>query len=339
MATSSFDDTLGALLVSTMIGYFALGILLSAGVHYFTTYPKDPLWFKATVTWVLLIAIMNAGCVYPTWIYDWAVTHYGDLSVQAVIPSAFIVSTLSIAIVVLTVHGFFSWRIWVLNGSDLSVHSLTIPVAIMTLSLAQFASLFRVVIGMIKDRSLADFPKIYKFGIIWGALSCVADLLVTFTLMYKLIYKQRKSPVASTSQHIFRKITYQAVENNLLSLIIQIIVVVLLAINKGFWFSIADGSAVQIYAYSLLASLNSRTRRSDASSDDQWNSSNGNDRTKRAGFGTQGVTVDQERRIQGLEEWRTGGPLGSQVNVRFDSTVPASLKNREKAEQHELDSL
>lgn len=74
------------------------------------------------------------------------------------------------------------------------------------------------------------------------------------------------------------------------------------------------------------------------------------------------MTRSQERRIQGLEEWRTGGPLGSQVNVRFDSTVPASLKvrelitliilwsphlpfaksrqqNREKAEQHELDSL
>ncbi|KAL8276946.1 hypothetical protein RQP46_010674 [Phenoliferia psychrophenolica] len=113
----AYDNTLGALLISTLIGFFCTGIVLAQAYTYFARWGSDRLFIKTAVWSSVALTLVNQAC-WPTWIYSWAVTNFGNPAAMTNIPWAFPAALIFVYghLLVEGLARFYSWRLKKLGG-------------------------------------------------------------------------------------------------------------------------------------------------------------------------------------------------------------------------------
>ncbi|KAF7977780.1 hypothetical protein HWV62_2671 [Athelia sp. TMB] len=166
MTANAAQIALGPMMIGTLLNLMLYGVMVIQVHTYFMTYPKDRLWFKALVVFLLIADTANA--VFDTvFVYDALVVHWGE-------------SPLIQGIIAACVQFFFAWRILIITRSKLA----TLVVVIGTLANFLAGVGTAIAVGMIPE--FERFVEFEAIVIIWLVAAAVTDLCITFALCYHL---------------------------------------------------------------------------------------------------------------------------------------------------------
>ncbi|KAH7917782.1 hypothetical protein BV22DRAFT_980624, partial [Leucogyrophana mollusca] len=168
------------------LGFF--GILLAQTFIYHTRFPGDSSWMKAYVWFIVLLECLSCALgLYIMWIgsemhcvsclvsslYGPGVTGYWPWICLSVLTG----------LIVSLVHGFFSWRIWVIGKS------LYVPIMVMTVRV-NFNSEYWSALPMFRAWSKGALTHLCAI-LFWLGGSLICDVIITFETTRWLLKNSR----------------------------------------------------------------------------------------------------------------------------------------------------
>ncbi|KAF8823438.1 hypothetical protein HHX47_DHR10000348 [Lentinula edodes] len=258
-ATMDVSLTTGAIVVGSLFSFFTMGIVAVCLWIYYTNYPKDPIYFKLLVSFMAILAILDTvttGC----WAYLWAVTHWGDPTIFAYLPTVFVIETFCFGTACLTNQCFFAWRLWTITKRK----NWYLPLFIVSNGLIQEAVVFWLMNLFRTHPLLVDLGAALPTGYAWLVCAILGDASVTVGMVYYLRIKtsSRDIVVNASSRSVLNGIIVRTLQCNVLALLSQVAMFVMFFLksnpNVGAYFFFNDFLVVKIYAFSLLLTLNAR---------------------------------------------------------------------------------
>ncbi|KAI1785193.1 hypothetical protein LXA43DRAFT_976344 [Ganoderma leucocontextum] len=260
VSAPSIDDTLGAILIGTYISLVLYGLALHQAYEYYVNYPYDKLWLKIYSCLVTPSgrSVLELACTVLTIhiCYYYAVSSYADLDSLAVIVwcittlALFLVAPLILTYTQVPISIFFLHRVWLIGRSYRPV----VAVAFMFMMLELGVCFAYTVFGLRLKTWDNVAPKVWLVSV-HNAASAVADLLVTWVLIYTLRQNQRRS-MQRTNDMINDLILYAVSTGPSIYNIVCFIVSIALPQTLLYWATVLV--RLKLYSNSLLAALNSR---------------------------------------------------------------------------------
>ncbi|OBZ65188.1 hypothetical protein A0H81_14830 [Grifola frondosa] len=263
VSMTALRNTLGAVLLGSLISMFLSGAVTMQTVLYFQLYPRDALRVKLMVSaiWILDLAHAAMACT-ANW--EYLIANFGNSTISDTINWSVAVTVALTALVTFLVHCFFSHRIHTLSRGNLYVTG-----GLCLLSLVRLVAAFVTAAEMIRLQNYDEFVR--KFGWVFTlglALSAALDVMIAMGLCF---YLRRGRTGFSSMDRIIDSITLYTIENGLLTCVTTIVSLICWVVMShnliflGLHFAIS-----KLYANSFLATLNARKSllsRSQGSSD------------------------------------------------------------------------
>ncbi|OCH87970.1 hypothetical protein OBBRIDRAFT_759000 [Obba rivulosa] len=246
--TSPAAITYGPILIGTVFNIMLYGIMITQTFLYFTVYKQDKLWMKLFVCLLFLCDTLNS--VFDiVFVYVPLVNKFGDPGALSYATWVFATDPAMTAIIALQVQLFFAWRVKVLTGSIPAV------VLIVICSLFQFFGGLgtAIAVGMIPE--FVQFQRFKAIVIVWLAFSSIADVAITFALVWHL--RKHKTGFAATDDIVNRVIRMTVQTGLVTALWASIDLVAYLTSSSGLHL-IFNIPLAKLYTNSLMSSLNSR---------------------------------------------------------------------------------
>ncbi|KAF8139284.1 hypothetical protein K438DRAFT_715635 [Mycena galopus ATCC 62051] len=252
VAAFDVDNTLGALLVGTLVSYALFGVATTQAYVYYGRFPDDSAKMKALVGFVWCAEFAHAICI-ATSIYEMVITNYGHPNLMTRLPNSLVTSTLIGSCVAYVIQTFFAYRIYALSKS------LWIPCICWTLSL------FRVVSPNVVMFAYGIHQTIPVFLTQWGwlfdavwAISALNDMLIAGTLVF-MLYRRRSEGLTHTVAVVDKMIKW-TIETGVVTSIASIAMIgVFLSMRLNFVWMAIFVVIPRLFSNSFFASLNSRT--------------------------------------------------------------------------------
>ncbi|ORY40565.1 hypothetical protein BCR35DRAFT_356474 [Leucosporidium creatinivorum] len=344
MASNAFNNTIGALVVSSAVSCFFMGIVMSEVVTYVRRFPDDKWVFKLLVGVMTLMVVLETG-INTSWTWSWACENFANPAGLGIIPWQMKQLPSQSGSVAFVVQMFYTWRIWRIGSGFGGRFAWIIPSIIFVLALTGWATVIWVGHLSFTLTTMDELSKIFPVGYLWFASVIVADILITTTLTYYLIFR---TPKFTSTRDAFKQIVFRAVQTNTLSLIFQVQIPPLLLTPtvSGIWFCLPAFLISPIYLYSLVVSLTQRkgmgeglaTGSTPIGNTSDWRpttaKSSARDKLDVHVSRTQNITVDVESARQPWEEDEIVSPSRKPVAIHFDQQ--SQNRRGAKDEEHEL---
>ncbi|KAH9052321.1 hypothetical protein EDB87DRAFT_531161 [Lactarius vividus] len=215
-ASIPVDNTLGALLIGTVLSSVVYGVTWLQVYSYYNTHSSGDRWpLKSFVAFLMLVDSANlAFGIYPT--YDLVVTNFGDYQAANIFtPWSQAALGLSTVILESSVQHFYAYRIYRLGW-----RSPYLPIAISLSSLTEF--------GIGTAWSTYMMAASFGNGSFTATLSCkvLCDVLITVGMVYTLL--NNRTHVRSTN-NVLKLLAIYAINCGILHLVFAITCVILFA--------------------------------------------------------------------------------------------------------------
>ncbi|KIK65256.1 hypothetical protein GYMLUDRAFT_39615 [Collybiopsis luxurians FD-317 M1] len=240
----------GPMLIGVFLNCILYGILLNQMYFYFQTYKNEAIWIRLLVIYLFILETANSA-LDMAMMYQPLIAEYGTSKAVQNFPTLFATEPIVIVAISTPIQCFFAWRIWKITKS------LWIPAIIVVLSLASTAG------GVITGAKIAILklfakkPELHWSALLWFLTSCVADLLITGTLVRSL--SKRKTGFGATDNMIDRLIRL-TVQTGMITAICAIgDVAFFMALPHAALNFLWDLSLSKLYANCLMSTLNART--------------------------------------------------------------------------------
>lgn len=248
------NNTLGALQVGGSIMVFLFGIDTLQTYYYFKRYPNDRLWIKLLVVWIWLEEIGHTVSVLSG-MYLLTVTQFGQPDALAVttMPTGYAWSIVFSGSVGSIVEAFFAHRMYVLSKS------WYLPSIAWTLASFRFCGSMVAAAKVFGNISLDVFSTKWR----WLITACFAtgagaDLIVAGGLCY-YIHREKRVAMGQTTMRILDRLLAYTVETGLvLSMSAVVILIIWGTTPHSFWWFGIFLFYTEVFANSLMASLNTR---------------------------------------------------------------------------------
>ncbi|KAJ3763781.1 hypothetical protein EV360DRAFT_65957 [Lentinula raphanica] len=217
----------GPMLIGVFFNMILYGVLLNQMFFYYQTYKSDTLWIKCLVTYLFIVETANT--VFDILImYQPLITEYGTEKAVKYFPTQPIV----VVLVSMPIQCFFAWRILKITKSYL------IPAIIVLLALTSATGGFITGIKLVILKVFIKKPELHWSALLWFLPSCVADILITVTLVQSL--SKRKNGFSATNTMI-DKLIRMTVQTGM--------------ITNFIW----DLALAKLYTNCLMSTLNARS--------------------------------------------------------------------------------
>lgn len=250
----SFPLGAGPLLIESCFAILLLGVLLSQAYVYAVNYRKDPLWIKVVVYMICFIETLGSAFSLDT-MWSYFIVEFTDfLTVAHIVWSAGGILIIDMVVVAL-VQGFYIYRIWQLSRNYVVT------------GIISFLLFSRFAIGLSTSAFLITIPTVVEFNTREAVrftlntgltLAVVVDILITGVLIFYLL---KHGAHLRSTRHIVHGLMIYAVNTGALTIIFSL--ATLLSFNfvhYSFMFAGFVLIETKVYANSLLAMLNARTR-------------------------------------------------------------------------------
>ncbi|KAJ3776562.1 hypothetical protein FB446DRAFT_283591 [Lentinula raphanica] len=241
----------GPMLIGVYLNMILYGILLNQMYFYFQTYKTDALWIRLLAAYLFVMETANT-ILDMAMMYQPLITEYGTEKAVANFPILFMTEPIVIVLISAPIQCFFAWRI------NKITKSYYVPIIIIVLALA---STVGGVITGVKIAILKLFsrkPELHWSALLWFIPSCVADLLITFTLVLSL--SKRKTGFGATDSAI-DKLIRMTVQTGMITAICAIgDVAFFMALPHTALNFLWDLSLSKLYTNCLMSNLNARSR-------------------------------------------------------------------------------
>ncbi|KAJ7078730.1 hypothetical protein B0H15DRAFT_1000913 [Mycena belliarum] len=220
----------GPMLIGVFLNMILYGVLLSQVLTYFQVYKMDATWLR------VFLRLGQKPLLFPT---------------------VFMTEPLCVVLVSMPIQIFFAWRIHQLNKSP------WIPLAITVLALASFAGGIWTATMVQILRQFAKKPLLHNSALLWFLASCVADVLITVSLVLTLTRK--KTGFAATDS-VLDKIIRTTIQTGMITAIFSILdVACFMALPHYAVNFVWDLALSKLYSNCLMSTLNARQRLNNAS--------------------------------------------------------------------------
>ncbi|KAI0789366.1 hypothetical protein C8Q75DRAFT_157264 [Abortiporus biennis] len=244
-------QTMGAILLGTLISLFLSGAVTIQAILYFRSHSGDRRIFRILVAVVWVLDLLHSAMLCNAdWYYF--IANFGDLNTTLQIPWQIAITIALTALITFLIHLFFSYRIYLLSKNIYII----IPILLITtfrLSAALVSTVEMIRLGTYASY-VSHFAWVYTVGL---SASITVDILVTATLCYYL--HKRRTGFASMND-IITSLTISTVENGSLTVVTTLIALIFWLVNHhdsliflGLHFTISKS-----YANAFLATLNLR---------------------------------------------------------------------------------
>ncbi|KAG1739005.1 hypothetical protein EDB19DRAFT_869269 [Suillus lakei] len=248
------NDTLGALQVGGTIMVFLFGIDTLQTYYYFKRYPNDRLWIKLLVVWIWLEEIGHTVSVLSG-MYLLTVTEFGQPDALAVttMPIGYAWSIIFSGSVGSIVEAFYAHRMYVLSKS------WYLP------SIAWALASFRFVGSMVAAAEVFGNISLDVFSTKWRwlitacfATGAGADLIVAGGQCY-YIFREKRVAMGQTTMRLLDRLLAYTVETGLVLCMSAVVILIIWGTTPhSFWWFGVFLFYTEIFANSLMASLNTR---------------------------------------------------------------------------------
>ncbi|KIK68027.1 hypothetical protein GYMLUDRAFT_805033 [Collybiopsis luxurians FD-317 M1] len=153
------------------------------------------------------------------------------------------------------VQTFFAWRIWKISQE----RNWILPLITTTLSVTQYVVILWVMSFWARHKLLVDIEGVLPIGYLWLSSSLAADFSITIGIIYYLGIKPRNSELGRGARLTFLDIIVRTIQANVYSLLSQVLTFALFRVrNIGLYFFLIDFTITNVYAFSVITSLNTR---------------------------------------------------------------------------------
>ncbi|KAF8191655.1 hypothetical protein K438DRAFT_1970634 [Mycena galopus ATCC 62051] len=250
----------GPMLIGVFFNMILYGVLLTQVLTYYKSYGHDAKWMKVFVFALFAVETVNTGFDMAI-MYQPLIKDYGEK--PTFFPTFFVTEPLCIVFVSTPIQLFFAWRIKSLTKS------WWIPVFITILAVASFAGGVWTAVMIRIVLTFANKPKLHNSALLWFLASCVADILITISLVMTL--SKRKTGFAGTDS-VIDKIIRMTIQTGMITAIFAILDVICFmvfphyAVITGIYFSLLTETSSGIwrsanciqYVNCLMSTLNAR---------------------------------------------------------------------------------
>lgn len=245
----AIDNSMGAMLIGTLMSSMLLGITYVQSFYYFIEYRMDPWYLKSLV--ISTVVLDTAQMLLISYsIYRWLITDYNNpIGLEPLLWSG-LVEPLPTALTSMLVQGFFTLRVWHLSRSYL------LSGLIVLIIVAGFSCTIAWIILSMQLEKFTDLRALLPLVIVVSALSVGADVIISASLVILL---SRARTAFKRSNTIINKLMLFVINTGVLTSCIAIACLIsVLAwptsmIYASFYFCLGRS-----YVNSLLAILNGR---------------------------------------------------------------------------------
>ncbi|KAH9886054.1 hypothetical protein C8Q73DRAFT_716725 [Cubamyces lactineus] len=248
----ALDNTFGALLLGSFLGFILYGLTVHQVYRYFRfpAYEKDPVYVRSTVAAVLVLETLHSALAMHLCYYYLVQNYFRPQALLKGIWSADVLPFIT-GLLIMVTQTFFARRVFLLNR-----RTVVIVVFVLMLLLGQLGFSTACTVEAFTQPDLFHVENMQWLSICAVALVIAADSLLTFCLTYNL-YRSRTG-IRSTDS-ILRLLIIYTINNGLLTGTLSTI-----ALFMAIFYPhalITDGiniCIVKAYANTLLSVLNSR---------------------------------------------------------------------------------
>jgi len=225
------------------------GVLLSQTYSYYQTYKSDSRWIQVLVYYLFIIETANTA--FDMFVmYEPLILRYNNPLATQVFPTLFASEPLVIVAVSTPIQLFFAWRIKVLTKTNW-VSMLICLFAIVSLAGGIWTGIMVAVL-----KFFAKKPQLHNPALVWFLSSCVADVLITTSLVISL--SKRKTGFSATDDAI-SKIIRMTVQTGMLTAFFAIgDVVFFMTLPHTALNFLWDIALSKLYTNCLMSTLNAR---------------------------------------------------------------------------------
>ncbi|KAJ6606111.1 hypothetical protein DFH09DRAFT_2270 [Mycena vulgaris] len=259
----------GPMLIGVFINMILYGVLIGQVLTYYQMYQKDASWMRYFVLILFIIETANTG-FDMAFMYQPLILNYGQK--PNLFPTVFITQPLCVVLVSTPIQLFFAWRIKSLTKS------YWVPVMIAVLALAACTGGIWTAVMIHIVKTFANKPKLHNSALLWFLASCVADILITISLVISLA--KRKTGFSGTDS-VIDKIIRMTIQTGMLTALFSILdVVCFMVLPHAAINFVWDLALSKLYTNCLMSTLNARQGLNAASatggvSDQRRNNSHG----------------------------------------------------------------
>jgi len=244
------DNTIGALLIATVLSSIVYGVTWLQVYSYYNTHASRDRWpLKSFVAFLMLVDSVNVGFVsYAT--YNVSVTNFGDYLSLEYLPWSLSAVELSAVILEVSVQHFYAIRIYRLNRG-----SPYLPAAISAISLIAFS--LGLVFGT-KVLEAIHSPGNPSQGYLLALVSCyvLCDALITIGMVFTLL--SNRTEVGRTN-NVLNLLAIYTINCGILNLLFSIGCIIFLAVYpNALIYTPPSFIMIRLYFCALMAILNSR---------------------------------------------------------------------------------
>jgi len=244
----------GPMLIGVFFNMILYGVLVGQTVTYYQLYKKDPIWMRLLVSYLFFVETSNTA-LDMSMMYQPLILEYGQKLVF--FPSVFMTEPLCVVLVSMPIQIFFAWRIQQLT------QSLWVPAIISVLAVASFAGGIWTATMVQILREFAKKPLLHNPALLWFLASCVADILITVSLVMTL--SKKKTGFAATDS-VLDKIIRTTIQTGMITALFSILDVVCFMILPHYAVNFVwDLSLSKLYSNCLMSTLNARQKLNSAS--------------------------------------------------------------------------
>ncbi|KAF7353856.1 MFS domain-containing protein [Mycena venus] len=181
----------GPMLIGVFFNMILYGVLIGQVLTYYQNYRHDAGWMKFFVFALFTVETANTG-FDMAFMYQPLIQNYG--AKPNFFPTFFVTEPLCIVLVSTPIQLFFAWRIKSLTKS------WWIPIFIAILAIASLTGGVWTAVMIRIVKTFANKPKLHNSALLWFLASCVADVLITVSLVFTL--SKRKTGFSGTDSVI-----------------------------------------------------------------------------------------------------------------------------------------
>ncbi|KAF7372846.1 hypothetical protein MSAN_00490600 [Mycena sanguinolenta] len=178
----------GPMIIGAFFNMILYGVLLMQTLTYYQVYRRDPKWMRLFIAFLFFVETANTS-LNMAMMYQPLILEYGQEPVF--FPIVFMTEPLCVVLVSMPIQLLYAWRIHRLTNS------FWIPAIISVLAMASFAGGVWTAITIQILRQFSKKPLLHNPALLWFLGACVADILITVSLVIKL--SQAKTGFSATS--------------------------------------------------------------------------------------------------------------------------------------------
>ncbi|KAF7359096.1 MFS domain-containing protein [Mycena sanguinolenta] len=262
-ALPNVELSFGPMLIGVFFNMILYGVLISQLLTYYKNYQHDAAWMKFFVFALFVVETANTG-FDMTIMYQPLIQEYGQK--PTFFPTFFVTEPLCIVAVSTPIQLFFAWRIGSLTKS------WWVPAVITIMAIASMTGGIWTAVMIRIVKTFANKPKLHNSALLWFLASCVADVMITVSLVLTL--SKRKTGFSGTDS-VIDKIVRMTIQTGMITAAFAILDVICFmvfphyAISKCCFYTerhklihfqdfVWDLTLSKLYTNCLLSTLNAR---------------------------------------------------------------------------------